>query len=239
MTINYDKQMQEMIRVIEVRQEAGAPIPTLLLHSCCAPCSSSVLEQLSEHFRITVLYYNPNIYPREEYEFRKAEQQAFIRRFPFKNPVDFLDCEYEPSQFYEAVRGLEQEPERGGRCTVCYRLRLHRTAQEAARGGFDFFATTLTLSPLKDPERLNRIGQEEADALKTAAGTALPAAEAGKQEMAEESSAARPSSPCYLPSDFKKRNGYLRSTEICRLYDMYRQDYCGCEFSQRNGIVEH
>ena len=218
MAVNYDKQMQEMIREIEARQEAGASLPHLLLHSCCAPCSSSVLEQLSEHFRVTVLYYNPNIYPREEYEFRKAEQQAFIRRFPFKNPVDFLDCEYEPSQFYEAVKGLEQEPERGGRCTVCYRLRLHRTAQEAAKGGFDFFATTLTLSPLKDPGRLNRVGQEEAEVLRESLGAEAPR---------------------YLSSDFKKRNGYLRSTEICRLYDMYRQDYCGCEFSVRSGIPEH
>ena len=220
---NYDKLMQEMIAEIERQQGPDALPPRLLLHSCCAPCSSSVLEQLSEHFRITVLYYNPNIYPREEYLFRKAEQQDFIRRFPFKNPVDFLDCEYEPAQFYEAVKGLEQEPERGGRCTVCYRLRLHRTALEAAGGGYDFFATTLTLSPLKDPERLNRIGQEEAEALKEAAAP-LPEGAAP---------------PRYLPSDFKKRNGYLRSTEICRLYDMYRQDYCGCEFSVRAGIPEH
>ena len=210
MRTNYDKQMQEIIAELERTRKVDAPAPRLLLHSCCAPCSSSVLEQLAAHFRVTVLYYNPNIYPREEYEFRKAEQKAFIRTYPFANPVDFLDCEYEPAQFYEAVKGLEREPERGGRCTVCYRLRLHRTAQEAARGGFDFFATTLTLSPLKDPERLNRIGQEEAQALeKEGAG------------------------PRYLPSDFKKRNGYLRSIEITKACGMYRQDYCGCEYSLR------
>ena len=228
---NYDKLMQETIAVLEQNRTDGAPVPRLLLHSCCAPCSSSVLEQLSEHFRITVLYYNPNIFPQEEYLFRKAEQQDFIRRFPFKNPVDFLDCEYEPSQFYEVVKGLEQEPERGNRCTVCYRLRLHRTAIEAAKGSYDFFATTLTLSPLKDPERLNRIGREEAEALKE---MVRPASESAPEESLPDAS----KTPRYLPSDFKKRNGYLRSTEICRLYDMYRQDYCGCEFSVRAGIRE-
>lgn len=184
--------------------------PRLLLHSCCAPCSSSVLEQLSRHFRVTVLYYNPNIYPREEYAFRKEEQQRFIREYPFANPVDFLDAEYEPAQFYEAVKDLEQEPERGGRCTVCYRLRLRRTAREAAQGGFSYFATTLTLSPLKDAARLNQIGREEAARL--------------REEMGE-------MAPVYLPSDFKKRNGYLRSIEISKACGMYRQEYCGCEFS--------
>ena len=235
---NYDKQMQEIIAGLD-RQRGEALPPRLLLHSCCAPCSSSVLEQLSEHFRVTVLYYNPNIYPREEYLFRKAEQQAFIRRFPFRYPVDFLDCEYEPSQFYEAVKGLEKEPERGSRCTVCYRLRLHRTALEAAKGGYDFFATTLTLSPLKDPERLNRIGQEEAEALRKAAVTGERTNRTPENPAEVTAAGSAFPTPRYLPSDFKKRNGYLRSTEICRDYDMYRQDYCGCEFSVRAGIPEH
>ncbi|MBQ4424919.1 MAG: epoxyqueuosine reductase QueH [Lachnospiraceae bacterium] len=186
----------------------------LLLHSCCAPCSSSVLEQLAAHFCVAVLYYNPNIYPREEYEFRKAEQQDFIRRFPFPNPVDFLDCEYEPAEFYRAIKGLEEEPERGSRCTVCYRLRLARTAEEAAKGGYDYFATTLTLSPLKDPERLNRIGEEEMERVRV-----LTPDQPG---------------PRWLPSDFKKRNGYLRSIRITAEYGMYRQDYCGCEYSLRS-----
>ncbi len=207
MKTDFDRKMQEIIAGLDPEDP-----PRLLLHSCCAPCSSSVLEQLAGPFRVTVLYYNPNIYPREEYEFRKAEQQEFIRTYPFANPVDFLDCEYEPAQFYEAVKGLEREPERGGRCTVCYRLRLARTAREAAKGGYDFFATTLTLSPLKDPLRLNRIGQEEAD------------------RLAEENG---PAAPRWLPSDFKKRNGYLRSLEITRSCGMYRQNYCGCEFSLR------
>ena len=209
---NYDREMLDIIAKAEAERRNADPLPRLLLHSCCAPCSSSVLEQLSRHFRVTVLYYNPNIYPREEYEFRKAEQQTFIRTFPFANPVDFLDCEYEPGQFYEAVKGLETEPERGSRCTVCYRLRLHRTAREAAAGRYDYFATTLTLSPLKDAERLNRIGAEEEAALRESFGE---------------------NAPRYLPSDFKKRNGYLRSTEITAEYGMYRQDYCGCEYSLR------
>ena len=213
MKTNYDKEMQEIIASLD----KAAPPPRLLLHSCCAPCSTSVLEQLAKSFRVTVLYYNPNIYPREEYLFRKEEQKTFISSYPFAHPVDFLDCEYEPSQYYEAVKGLEREPERGSRCTVCYRLRLSRTAGEAARGGFDFFATTLTLSPLKDAERLNRIGREEEEALR----------QEGLQRV-----------PRYLVSDFKKRNGYLRSIEITKECGMYRQDYCGCEFSLRTGRPE-
>lgn len=207
MKTDFDRNMQEIIAGLDPQDP-----PRLLLHSCCAPCSSSVLEQLAGPFRVTVLYYNPNIHPREEYEFRKAEQQEFIRTYPFARPVDFLDCEYEPAQFYEAVKGLEAEPERGSRCTVCYRLRLARTAAEAACGGYDFFATTLTLSPLKDAARLNRIGQEEADRLVSETG---------------------PGAPRWLPSDFKKRNGYLRSLEITKACGMYRQNYCGCEFSMR------
>ena len=216
---NYDLQMREIIEETARRLAEGelSLPPRLLLHSCCAPCSSSVLEQLTAHFRVTVLYYNPNIYPREEYEFRKEEQKRFIGTYPFPYPADFLDCEYEPEQFREAVKGLEEEPERGGRCTVCYRLRLHRTAREAAKGAFGYFATTLTLSPLKDAERLNRIGREEAAALIKEWG---------------------PAAPRWLPSDFKKRNGYLRSLEISRECGMYRQDYCGCEFSLCRKIPE-
>ncbi len=212
MNKNYDREMLKIMEEIGAGHRDGDALPRLLLHSCCAPCSSSVLEQLSRHFGVTVLYYNPNIWPREEYDFRKAEQQTFICTFPFANPVDFLDCEYEPARFYEEVKGLEKEPERGGRCTVCYRLRLHRTAQEAAKGGFDWFATTLTLSPLKDTERLNRIGAEEEARLRESFGEGAPR---------------------YLPSDFKKRNGYLRSVRITEECGMYRQDYCGCEYSLR------
>lgn len=205
---NYHKEMQRVIACLP--EEA---LPRLLLHSCCAPCSSSVLEQLAARFSVTVLYYNPNIWPREEYERRKAEQIDFIRRFPFVHPVDMMDCAYEPGDFYEAVRGLEQEPERGGRCSVCYRLRIGRCAREAARGGYDYFTTTLSLSPLKDAERINQIGFQEAARL---------------QEAFPEEGV-----PAWLPSDFKKGEGYKRSLELSRAWDLYRQDYCGCEFSRR------
>ena len=200
---NYD---WEMISIME-KLSAEAEPPRLLLHSCCAPCSTVCLERLSEVFAVTVYYYNPNIYPEEEYRFRKQEEIDFIRRFPFRHPVAFLDADYDTARFYAAVKGHEKDPERGERCRICYRLRLARTADAAAAGGFAYMAATLTLSPLKDTEALNRIGEEEA-------------ARAGV---------------IWLPSDFKKRNGFLRSCEITAEYGMYRQDYCGCVYSMREG----
>lgn len=199
---NYEKELTELI----AREAKTGIRPHLLLHSCCAPCSSSVLERLSPYFDITVLYYNPNIWPEEEYLFRKEEQMAFIRRFPFAGKVDFLDCDYREEEFEEAVRGLEQEPERGSRCTVCYRLRLYETARRAKALGCGYFCTTLSVSPLKDAARINAIGEEIAALL---------------------------AGPRWLPSDFKKKNGYLRGTQISKEYGMYRQDYCGCRFSRR------
>lgn len=184
-------------------------IPSLVLHSCCAPCSSYCIEYLSRYFRITVFYYNPNIYPDSEYYHRAKEQQEFIRDFPTANPVDFIEGTYDKDRFYHEARGLYDEPERGRRCEKCFRLRLGATADMARERGADYFATTLTISPMKDAALLNRIGREEGE-------------RAGVM---------------WLPSDFKKRNGYLRSTEISREYGMYRQDYCGCVFSynERHG----
>ena len=205
---NYDREMQTVMQMIGRQGE----VPRLLLHSCCAPCSTVCLERLAEVFDVTVFYYNPNIFPEEEYRFRKAEQIEFIRRFPFPRPVSFIDADYDPQTFYAAVKGHENDPERGERCRICYRLRLKKTAETAAAGGFDYFATTLTLSPLKDAEALNRIGEEEAALIRGAAHSQLQ----------------------WLPSDFKKRNGFLRSCEITSEYGMYRQDYCGCVYSQRN-----
>ena len=199
---NYDKELTELI----AGEEKSGSKPHLLLHSCCAPCSSSVLERLSPHFDITVLYYNPNIWPEEEYLFRKKEQISFIRRFPFAGNVDFLDCDYRAEEFEEAVLGLEREPERGGRCTVCYRLRLSEAARRAKELGCRYFCTTLSVSPLKDAARINAIGEEIAKRL----GGVL-----------------------WLPSDFKKKNGYLRGTQLSKEYGMYRQDYCGCRFSRK------
>ena len=184
--------------------------PRLLLHACCGPCSSAVLEQLSQFFEITVLYYNPNTWPEAEYRRRGQELERFVAA---AHPlgVKVVEDRYDPQEFYSAVAGLEAEPERGGRCTVCYRLRMRRAAQYAAEHGFDWFATTLSISPHKDAARINQIGQEL------------------EQEFGVK----------HLPSDFKKKNGYLRSLQLSEEYGLYRQDYCGCEFSARaRGITE-
>ena len=184
----------------------GDEAPTLMLHSCCAPCSSYVLEYLAEYFKITVVYYNPNISPEAEFRKREEEQRRFISQLPVKNPITLLTQFYDPNEFYEAVKGLEQEPEGGKRCFVCYRLRLERAARLAKEQGFDWFTTTLTLSPLKNSQIINRIAEEVS------------------QKYGVKN----------LPSDFKKREGYKRSIELSREYGLYRQNYCGCEFSKRD-----
>ena len=179
----------------------------LLLHSCCAPCSSYVLEYLTEYFDITVYYYNPNITSCDEYKKRIDEERRLIGLFNTSRPVKFIAGEYEPELFLRLARGREELPEGGARCFDCYRLRLDRTARYMAEhlGMYDYFATTLTLSPHKNAEKLNEIGFEVA-------------AKYGVN---------------YLPSDFKKREGYKRSIELSRIYGLYRQDYCGCEYSRR------
>ena len=199
--INYQK---ELDKVIEVLQRQGR-VPRLLLHSCCAPCSSYVLEYLSRYFEITVFYYNPNIYPPEEFGKRVEEQKRLIAQLPAEHPISFLDGPYEPERFYEMAKGLEQVPEGGERCFKCYRLRLSETAEMARAGKYDYFTTTLSISPLKNAEKLNEIGGQ----------------------------LAKDYGVDYLYSDFKKRNGYKRSTELSREYGLYRQDYCGCVFSMR------
>lgn len=191
--VNYDKLMQEELR--------GAQDRRLLLHSCCAPCSSHCLSELSPRIGVTVLYYNPNLDCAEEYEKRKREQIRFLRETGL---ADFLDCDYAPDDYRLAVRGLEEEKEGGARCSVCFRLRLDRTAREAKARGFDYFATTLTVSPLKNARLINEIGFAVAE-------------EVGVK---------------YLPSDFKKRGGYLHSVRLSEEYGLYRQDYCGCAFSK-------
>ena len=191
--VNYDKLMQEELR--------GARDKRLLLHSCCAPCSSHCLSELSPQIGVTVLYYNPNLDCAGEYEKRKREQLRFLRETGL---ADFLDCDYAPEDYLAAVRGLEEEKEGGARCAVCFRLRLERTAREAKARGFDYFATTLTVSPLKNARLINTIGFAVAE-------------EVGVK---------------YLPSDFKKRGGYLHSVKLSEEYGLYRQDYCGCAFSK-------
>ena len=195
MKINFDEKMQEIIKSEQNK-------PKLLLHSCCAPCSSACLERIAEHFQVTVLYYNPNIDDEGEYEKRKAEQIRFLQQTGL---ADILDCAHEKEKFEEMSAGLEKEPERGKRCYLCYELRLKKTAEVARAQGFDYFCTTLTLSPHKNAEWLNEIGYR----LEGEVGIR------------------------YLPSDFKKRGGYLRSLELSAEYGLYRQDYCGCKYSKR------
>ena len=197
---NYSKELE---RLVQDLQREGR-VPRLLLHACCAPCSSAVLEYLSRYFAITLLYYNPNISPYEEYEKRERELERLVSQMDLAHPVELLPCGYEGEAFVEAARGLEGEPEGGRRCEACFRLRLEYAAREAARLHFDYFTTTLTISPLKNAPLLNRLGEEM-----------------GKRYGV-----------AHLPSDFKKKNGYKRSVELSREYGLYRQDYCGCAFSK-------
>jgi len=183
--------------------------PTLLLHACCGPCSSAVLEQLCQYFRITILYYNPNIWPAEEYHRRWEELRRFVQQ-AHPQQVTLIEDEYDPQQFYAAVAGLEHEPERGARCAVCYRQRMERAARYAKAHGYEWFATTLSISPRKDAPLINAIGR------------ALEAEYGVK----------------HLPNDFKKRGGYSRSLALSEEYGLYRQDYCGCEFSARGSAAE-
>ena len=204
MPVNKINYQRELDRIIEDNQRRGT-VPKLLLHVCCAPCSSYCLEYLSNYFDITVYYYNPNISLKEEYEYRLSEEKRFISLKEFKYPVKLTDSEYCPEDFFAAVKGLEQEPEGGLRCRACFRLRLEATAKKAKEGGFDCFTTTLTISPLKNAALLNDIGAEMG----------------GKYGV------------MWLPSDFKKKEGYKRSIELSREFELYRQNYCGCVFSRR------
>lgn len=195
---------RELDAVIEENAREGR-IPKLLLHGCCAPCSSYCLEYLSRYFSITLLYYNPNITDIREYEKRANEVVRLARELPAENPVEVIIGEHEPERFYEIARGLENVPEGGERCFRCYRLRLEEAARYAAERGYDRFCTTLSISPLKNASKLNEIGMELADIYK------IP----------------------WLPSDFKKKGGYLRSIELSKEYGLYRQNYCGCPYSIR------
>ena len=181
----------------------------LLLHSCCGPCSSYVLDVLTKHFDVTLLYYNPNIYPSEEYQKRLAEQLRLLDEMPFEKSVSYMACEYDEGEFLQAAKGLESEREGGARCERCFRLRLNKTAFEAQKNGFDYFTTTLSVSPHKNAQMLNEIGKE----LEKEYGVK------------------------YLYADFKKKDGYKKSVKLSEEYNLYRQDYCGCRFalSQQKG----
>lgn len=198
--INFQQLLEDLISKLKKEGE----LPSLLLHSCCAPCSSYVLEYLSQFFSITVFYYNPNIWPDEEFRKRVLEQEEFIQKLPTKHKIGFIAGNYDTERFYAMSKGKEHLREGGERCFDCYRLRLEESAVLAKDKGFDYFCTTLSISPLKNAQKLNEIGEELA------------------QKYGVK----------YLPSDFKKKNGYLRSTQLSKEYGMYRQDYCGCIYSK-------
>ena len=194
---------KEMDKLIEQNLKDGIT-PSLLLHSCCAPCSSYVLEYLSQFFNITVLYYNPNISPKDEYLYRLQEEKRLISEMKFKNLVKILDCDYNADEFFTVAKGLEKEPEGGKRCEKCFDLRLDFTAKTAKENKFDYFATTLTISPLKNANLINQIGESLAEKYNVK----------------------------YLSSDFKKKEGYKRSITLSKEYNLYRQNYCGCIYSK-------
>lgn len=197
--VNYQKMTDEILKNL------GGKTPRLLLHACCAPCSSYVLEYLSGYFSITLFYYNPNISPEAEYQKRVAEVKRLLAEMPAGHPVSLLLGDYDPGRFFTMATGHEADPEGGARCMKCYALRLEETAREAKAGGFDYFTTTLSISPYKNAQRLNQIGAAFAKRV------GVP----------------------YLFSDFKKRGGYQRSIELSHRYHLYRQNYCGCVYSAR------
>lgn len=196
---NYQKQLDALLKALPDEKR-----PRLLLHACCAPCSSYVLEYLSQRFSITLYYYNPNISPLQEYSRRLEELKRLLGKMPLPSDTALLPAPYDPARFAAAARGLEDEREGGARCRACYALRLEQTARAAKEGGFDYFCTTLSISPLKNAEWLNELGEGF-----------------GRQYGVP-----------YLPSDFKKREGYKRSIVLSQQYGLYRQDYCGCAYSK-------
>lgn len=203
---NYQLELDKITKRISETGER----PSLLLHACCAPCSSYCLEYLAEYFDITVLFYNPNLYPEAEYEKRADEERRLIsemneRLVESGKEIRLAVSDFDSREFYEKIKGLEDCREGGERCRKCFELRLERAAEYAKDHGFDFFTTTLTISPLKNAERLNDVGEKAAEKFGVR----------------------------HLPSDFKKRGGYQRSIVLSREYGLYRQDYCGCVFSLR------
>lgn len=199
--MNFQLEMEKELSKITNNKK----IPTLLLHSCCAPCSSYVLEYLSNYFKITIYYYNPNISPYDEFKKRVEEQKRLIKELPTKNEIEFIEGIYDNDLYEQTISGLEEEKEGGPRCFLCYRMRLENTARLAKEKGFDYFTTTLSISPYKNSKVLNKIGEELGN----------------KYDVK------------YLYADFKKKDGYKRSIELSKIYGLYRQDYCGCKYSKR------
>lgn len=208
--VNYQKELDEIIRNLNGKK------PTVLLHACCGPCSSACLEYLYKYFEITVFYYNPNIFPPEEYFRRLNELKSLYEKFPpvLEGKIKLVECDYNPQEFYDGIEikknpELANEAEKGERCRRCYKIRLEKAYNFAKKNNFDYFCTTLSISPFKDSIKINKIGNE---------------LERGQT----------PNSTKWLPSDFKKNNGFKRSLEISSEYGMYRQEYCGCVYSKQN-----
>ena len=244
---NYQKELEKILTEIEEKQKTTVSYkkPTLLLHACCGPCSSYVIEYLANIFDITIYYYNPNIHPKEEYFRRLEELKKFLEIFPnaVKNQVKLIVDEYNPEEYFEATnvrleKELQTEPEKGERCRRCYQFRMRRAFEYACKNNFDWFTTTLSISPHKDSEKINVIGKEleslefqhvkeEDDCQK----------ESSLSESGRKTNDSLNISPHtkFLPSDFKKKGGFLRSTQLSDEYGLWRQDYCGCVYSMRNG----
>lgn len=197
--INYQNKLMDLVNTFNKK-------PTLLLHSCCGPCSTEVIDVLKDYFLITIYYYNPNIEPYEEYEHRKKEQIRFLSEYK-KASINFLDCDYQNEDFESQIKGLENIPEGGIRCHKCYEIRLRKTAETALEKGFEYFGTTLTVSPYKNSQIINKIGEKISSELN------IP----------------------YIYGDFKKNNGYLKSIEFSKTYNLYRQNYCGCIYGKESG----
>lgn len=200
MKTNYDIIFQDIVNKLDYK-------PNLLLHSCCGPCSTAVIDALKDYFNITIIYYNPNIEPKEEYEKRKSEQIRLIKELGY---VKYIDCDYDNDSFEEIVKGFEKEKEGGLRCSKCFYLRMKKSALKAKENDFEYFGTTLTVSPHKNSQVINEIGKQIEDELGIK----------------------------YLYGDFKKHNGYLKSIELSKQYNLYRQDYCGCQYSNWHNIEE-
>lgn len=198
---NYQRELDGIINNLRTTGER----PLLFLHCCCAPCSSYVLEYLSEYFQMVLYFYNPNITDAAEYEKRKAELMRLVREGGYSGGIDIVDEDFDSSLFFRMTRGLEEEPECGRRCFICYEMRLRKTAEMAVGKGADYFCTTLSISPHKQADKLMEMGEQLGDEYGIA----------------------------YLPSDFKKNNGYKRSIELSREYGLYRQNYCGCVYSRQ------
>ena len=194
--MNYDKEMEKILDSYKTK-------PKILLHSCCAPCSSTCIDRLSDKAKLDIMYYNPNIEPEEEYLKRKEEQKRLIKLL--NKDIKVLDCDYDNNKYHEVVKGYEKEPERGSRCYICYKQRMEYTAKIAKEKGYDMFATTLTVSPYKVTKWINEIGFD----------------------LEKEYNIK------YLPTDFKKQDGYKKSIELSKKYNLYRQDYCGCIYSKK------